>query len=1557
MRFFLILTVLVAWNGVAGAQIPLPILTQAVPAALDSGPRSNPLLETASVWSDVVTILGAATLQLEFTVAELGSDEDRVFVTSLLDGDRMELSRFTLRQWSNRTAWFNGSSVVVELVLAPGSTGRITMGQVQAGAPDQSLFEEGNPGPCSYCTTGDPRVLSSDSRVCRLVGGGTCTGWLIDDQGTILTAGHCQVALVTAQFNVPSSDSMGNQVAPPVADQYPVLIATQQASPPPYSMPNDWSVVKLGLNSLMQSASTRQGSWFFLHNTTPAVGAQIRKVGHGSDATPDCTRNAAQQTAAGPVTSATSDVIYFDTQTQSGDSGGVAFDVASGLAVGIIDVCTGGASNCGAGAVAVTYAPLANAIASVTGCPRLTLANGVAQNTCGVQTQFSLSPGSSAWNVVAVASASDWDLQVGSSASALGGDATDFVVSNGHLGTAAPTTGTAFRYSGSAEAAIEHRVGQSLTIGVPQTTTAPEQQALRVFEFNVTTAGTYWLSLQSHASLQWHLFAPGTNASWRTRSSAMTNGAGNSAVTALALGVGRHCLVISKPGGLGFLNPNSLTVTVLDRPPLALVDGTVVSTTPVARALTFAPVSSRWNLVGVSSNGNWDIRTSTTPASAGFGISDYLLVDGRAGPIPAPNVLASTTGGESGSVVFATGLPFGTTDIQYRSLAAGEGLKILEFEVTTVGPRDVLISGDPGLAWRLYRPDSAMFGANWKLPDSHLAAGVVGGPSVLNVSFPVTGWYCLVVTATGTLPTASRSFYPAICPSNASLNLGQTSAAATLVNPCQPFSITPQGNYWNVVGVHSASDWDVGIGPVNSTQEGTGDTGLVVANGNEGVITPTYGAFTRFSGNDSGLGHHAVVGGLSVGTSNATMGSNQVVIGREIFVSEERPWNFSVTGTAGFAYAVFKRSVGNSGWVELLNANFTRSVGAAPVIAETMPVGYSFLVIYRTTAIGTATGSFTLVVEPTPNPLPVLASVTPSSVQSLSAATPVTLNGSGFISESVARWNGTSLATTYQSSSQLTVVLPSMLLMSGGIAELFVSSPAPGGGISNNIAFTITNPTPTLASISPNVLVAGSGATVITANGSGFRSDSAIRFNGTPIPTTFVSPTQLTGSVSASLLASGAVNNISVSSPSPGGGTTNNATLTVNNALPVLTSITPTSVVAGAGNTVVMAIGSGFTPTSVILRNGLPMSTSFQSPTSLSATLPATSLTAPGTSFSFSVTSPAPGGGTSAARTFIVNYPVPQATSLTPNTLLAGTPGGFINVNGTGFFAQTEVRINGQATTAILVSATQLQALIPSPSRATPGVVTVSVVNPAPGGGSGTSQPLTILGPSISGVTPATLALQANGAPATTVTVSGTNFHSASIVHFNGIAAATGFVNGTTLTASLVPGQILQAQRHGGITVNVANSESAVSNTRVIKVGTPASANQGTIRRQPLDPSAGQGYASVLEGGAGNQFFSLYVDLGNVAPVLNFPSPTENLALAVTPYAGSAGPLIPLIESFGLFAPAAPVALNPQGNFTLPGFSMPSPALNLDLTVQMLYLDPAAPSGFRLSWARWPDRL
>jgi uncharacterized protein (TIGR03437 family) len=90
------------------------------------------------------------------------------------------------------------------------------------------------------------------------------------------------------------------------------------------------------------------------------------------------------------------------------------------------------------------------------------------------------------------------------------------------------------------------------------------------------------------------------------------------------------------------------------------------------------------------------------------------------------------------------------------------------------------------------------------------------------------------------------------------------------------------------------------------------------------------------------------------------------------------------------------------------------------------------------------------------NPAPLENLLVPSSAAPGSAGLTVTVTGEGFTPGSTVLWNGTTLATTFQSETQLQAAITTGDLAAAGTAQILVSNPAPGGGQSAALAFSIT---------------------------------------------------------------------------------------------------------------------------------------------------------------------------------------------------------------------------------------------------------------------------------------------------------------------------------------------------------------------------------------------------------------------------------------------------------------------------------------------------------------------
>jgi len=115
-----------------------------------------------------------------------------------------------------------------------------------------------------------------------------------------------------------------------------------------------------------------------------------------------------------------------------------------------------------------------------------------------------------------------------------------------------------------------------------------------------------------------------------------------------------------------------------------------------------------------------------------------------------------------------------------------------------------------------------------------------------------------------------------------------------------------------------------------------------------------------------------------------------------------------------------------------------------------------------------------------PNLPPVLAGIAPTSAPAGGGDLTVSIQGAGFASGvSTACWNGTALATTYVSPTQLTAVVPAALTATPGPGSVTVLIQPPGGGTSAPAAFTVTAPAAQLGvTPSTNVIAWGQPVTL-----------------------------------------------------------------------------------------------------------------------------------------------------------------------------------------------------------------------------------------------------------------------------------------------------------------------------------------------------------------------------------------------------------------------------------------------------------------------------------------------
>lgn len=265
----------------------------------------------------------------------------------------------------------------------------------------------------------------------------------------------------------------------------------------------------------------------------------------------------------------------------------------------------------------------------------------------------------------------------------------------------------------------------------------------------------------------------------------------------------------------------------------------------------------------------------------------------------------------------------------------------------------------------------------------------------------------------------------------------------------------------------------------------------------------------------------------------------------------------------------------------------------------------------------------------------------------------------------------------------------------------------------------------------------------------------------------------------------------------------------VNYPAPRIAALQPSSIEAQNTEFTLTVTGFQLTPASTVLWNGRPLITFFQSVNVLTAQVPSSLVLDPG-SVAVSIFTPQPGGGSSASLIFNITppaSPVPQISSLSPSSVLAGTGGFQLAITGSNFVSGSIVTVNGDNRTTTFLNATTLQTQIQSSDVASAGMVEIAVVNPLgpqdnPGGGASTPVSLVVKNPvpTVTSLTPTSLA--ASITATSTVAITGSSFVPDSVVQIDGSPHTTIFGGGTQVAVNLTAGDLAAAAVHRVQVVN-----------------------------------------------------------------------------------------------------------------------------------------------------------
>ncbi len=370
--------------------------------------------------------------------------------------------------------------------------------------------------------------------------------------------------------------------------------------------------------------------------------------------------------------------------------------------------------------------------------------------------------------------------------------------------------------------------------------------------------------------------------------------------------------------------------------------------------------------------------------------------------------------------------------------------------------------------------------------------------------------------------------------------------------------------------------------------------------------------------------------------------------------------------------------------------------------------------------------------------------ITPGDIVQGSAGATLTIRGIGFLQGARVKINGSSdgINVTLVDDSQLTVSVPAIYFVEGGIFPVTVENPWPANVESNIQLLTVFYPAPGIEQISPASVPAklepGAGPLSVDVFGYGFRRGAVVLFNGQPVPTTycevdsFCLTVHLTAQIPADSLRQSGFGQISVRNPNPSLAASEVANLLIQGLQPTITSVLPGSatlldnpslysmpiIINGTNlgsQTGVKVYESGTPPPTGFTRAGVSDISSTQLVVSLTVEFPDDI-----GEWIVEISNPQPGGGRSQPVSFFITQGSfvanPFLVSLSPQTVAAAGPAFTLIVNGTNFKGGAQINFNTAALATSFISDRQLRAEVPASMIQSVGRIPISVTNPDNGG-------------------------------------------------------------------------------------------------------------------------------------------------------------------------------------------------------------------------------------------------
>jgi len=476
--------------------------------------------------------------------------------------------------------------------------------------------------------------------------------------------------------------------------------------------------------------------------------------------------------------------------------------------------------------------------------------------------------------------------------------------------------------------------------------------------------------------------------------------------------------------GYIFVQPQGGWTDMTETAKIAASDGYVgddfgasvgVSGNTVAVGAPYAYISGNLeqgaSYVFVQPQGGWTNMTETAKLTASDGAANDILggaiaIDGQTLVVGASG--ATINGGQSAGAAYVFVQPQGgwATMTQTAKLTASDAM-----------------------------PDD-FFGASVSISGNTIAAGAPSdytGAAYVFVE-PPNGWKNMTQTAELVASGFNSQLLlgTSVATNGNAVVVGAVGAAAGK-NPYQGalFIFVKPKNGWVNEGQYSQQSSSDGAG-------GDAFSHALALDGTNGVAT----APLHQVGSDAGQGSAYVFQTLNKHPQAGSLNPNNAIVGGPGF-------QLTVQGTHFVSGAVVNWN-GSPRQTTYISGSALQANILASDIAQ---AGKDKVTVTNPPPGGGTSNSLTFTVN---NPTPQLTQLNPDHAKKGGPSFTMKIFGSGFVQGAVAKDNGQALNTTFVNSGQLQAIIPAAALETAGTYKIIAVNPAPGGGKSNALTFTVT---------------------------------------------------------------------------------------------------------------------------------------------------------------------------------------------------------------------------------------------------------------------------------------------------------------------------------------------------------------------------------------------------------------------------------------------------------------------------------------------------------------------